>query len=307
MKKMSTSSARLLVLLGVVTLLSTQCFATTYYVNAVTGNDANAGVSAASPLLTVQKGLDKATAAGDIILVSPGTYKQNLVWKYSGTATQKITLQKNGVGTVFLKSADASTSPVIQITNFSNIIIDGFTITRDNVKNNAQGILVNSSGTVSMQNIEIRNCTFTAISWSTNPNVKPTTSQNAQPLIVYGRSSQPIQNINVHHCDFNNNITGQSEVCSFNSNINGFSATNNTLHDNTNIAIDVIGYEGENSNVNLDQAYNGIIANNVLYVNQSPYAEGASIYVDGGRAILIENNLIRDGDYGIEISAENDK
>lgn len=307
MKKMKVFFTKATIFLFAFLMLSAPCFAITYYVNAATGNDANSGVSAAAPLLTVQRGLDKATAAGDVILVSPGTYKQNLIWKYSGTSTQKITLQKNGVGTVFLKSTDASASPVVQVANFSNIIIDGFTISRDNVKNNAQGILIQSSGNVSMQNIEIKNCIFTGISWSTNPNIKPTVSQNAQPLIVYGRSTQPIQNISVHHCDFNNNITGQSEVCSFNSNINGFSATYNLLHDNTNIAIDVIGYEGENSNVNLDQAYNGVIANNLLYVNQSPYAEGASIYVDGGRAILIENNLIRDGDYGIEISAENNK
>lgn len=288
-------------------MAASENFATTYYVNAATGNDANNGTSAATALLTVQKGLDKASSPGDIILVSAGTYKQNLVWKFSGTAAAKITLQKNGSGTVYLKSADASASPVLQITNFSNIIVDGFTITRDNVKNNAQGILVNSSGSTFMQNIEIKNCVFTGINWSANPNTKPSASQNSQPFIVYGRSSQAIQNISVHDCDFNNNITGQSEVCSFNSNIDGFSATSNILHDNTNIAIDVIGFEGENSNVNLDQAHNGIIANNVFYVNQSPYAEGASIYVDGGKAVLIENNLIRDGDYGIEISAENDK
>ncbi len=78
------------------------------------------------------------------------------------------------------------------------------------------------------------------------------------------------------------------------------------LHDNTNIAIDVIGFEGENSNTTIDQARNGTIANNTFYENQSPYAEGASIYVDGGKSVLIERNLIHDGDYGIEISAEND-
>ncbi|MEP6682065.1 MAG: T9SS type A sorting domain-containing protein [Parafilimonas sp.] len=285
---------------------SVNAFATTYYVNAATGNDGNAGTSSSTALLTIQKALDKASAAGDIILVTPGIYKQNLAWKFSGTSSAKITLQKNGSGIVYVKSADASAAPVLQITNFSNIIIDGLTFTRDNAKNNAQGILINSSGSVLVQNIEIKNCVFTAINWNTNPNKKPTASQNSQPFIVYGRSSVAMQNISVHDCDFNNNITGQSEVCSFNSNIDGFSATNNLLHDNTNIAIDVIGFEGENSNVNIDQARNGTIANNTFYENQSPYAEGASIYVDGGKSVLIERNFIHDGDYGIEISAEND-
>ncbi len=301
----ATQSRKTLLAIGLFCCISAKIFATTYYVNAATGNDANNGVSPSTALLTIQKGLDKASSPGDVILISPGTYKQNLVWKFSGTAANKITLLKNGSGTVFIKSADASANPVMQITNFSNIIIDGFTITRDNAKNNAQGILINSSGSALMQNIEIKNCVFTGINWSTNPNTKPTVSQNSQPFIVYGRSSAAIQNINVHDCDFNNNITGQSEICSFNSNIDGFSATNNVLHDNTNIAIDVIGFEGENTNVNLDQARNGVISGNTLYVNQSPYSEGASIYVDGGKSVLIERNLIRDGDYGIEISAEN--
>lgn len=287
-------------------IFSPQTFATTYYVNASTGNDNNSGTSSSSALLTIQKALDKASVPGDIILVAPGTYKQNLAWKFSGTTSSKITLQKNGSGSVYVKSTDATANPVLQITNFSNIIIDGLTITRDVAKNNAQGILVNSSGCVAMQNIEIKNCVFTGINWSTNANVKPKASQNSQPFIVYGRSSAAIQNISIHNCDFNNNITGQSEVCSFNSNIDGFSAMNNVLHDNTNIAIDVIGFEGENSNTSIDQARNGTIANNTFYENQSPYAEGASIYVDGGKSVLIESNLIHDGDYGIEISAEND-
>lgn len=281
-------------------------FAVTYYVNAATGNDANTGTSPSSALLTIQKALDKASSPGDIILVTAGSYKQNLIWKFSGTPAAKITLQKNGSGTVYVKSADASASPVLQITNFSDIVVDGLTFTRDNAKNNAQGLLINSSGSAAIQNIEIKNCVFIGINWSTNPNKKPTASQNAQPLIVYGRSSIAIQNINVHDCDFNNNITGQSEVCSFNSNIDGFSAINNILHDNTNIAIDVIGFEGENNNVNLDQARKGVISGNNFYENQSPYAEGASIYVDGGKSVLIERNFIHDGDYGIEISAEND-
>lgn len=288
-------------------LFTVQSFATTYYVNAATGNDTNNGTSSSTPFQTIQKGLDKANSPGDIILVSAGTYKQNLVWKFSGTNANKISIQKNGSGTVYIKSADASATAILDITNLSNIIIEGFTFTRDNAKNNAQGILINSSGNISMQNIEIKNCTFTGINWSNNPNTKPTTSQNSQPLIVYGRSSNAIQNIYVHNCDFNNNITGQSEICSFNSNIDGFTVTNNVFHDNTNIGVDVIGYEGENNNVNLDQAHNGIISNNTFYENQSPYAEGASIYVDGGKGVLIENNLIHDGDYGIEISAENDK
>lgn len=299
--------SRIILMAAVGCIISVNNFANSYYVNAATGNDANMGTTASSALRTIQKGLDKAALPGDIILVAAGIYQQNLLWKFSGTAAQKIMLKKYGAGIVILKSSDATANPVLQITDFSNIIIDGFTITRDNARNNAQGLLINSSGSYAMQNIEIKNCVFTGINWNANPNLKPAVNQNAQPFIVYGRSTMAIQNIQLHDCNFNNNITGQSEVCSFNANIDGFSVTHNLLYNNTNIAIDVIGFEGENSNVNLDQARNGIISNNSLAVNQSPYAEGAGIYVDGGKSIIIENNQIRDGDYGIEISAENDK
>ena len=307
MMQMNTIQVRIIVL--TVTFLcvsSSLIFATNYYVNAATGNDANSGRSLALPFLTVQKALDKAVNPGDIILVEPGVYKQNLIWKHSGTIVSKITLKKRGTGIVYLKSADNIANPVLQITNCSNLIIDGCTFTRDNAKNNAQGLLINSFGLAAMQNIEVKNCVFTGINWSTNPNVKPTVSQNAQPFIVYGRSSMAITNINVHNCVFNNNITGQSEVCSINSNVDGFIITKNIFHDNTNIAIDAIGYERENVDITKDQAKNGIISLNTLYNNQSPYAEGASIYVDGGRSLIIERNKIYNGDYGIEISAEND-
>ncbi len=276
------------------------------YVDASAGNDSYSYTAndASHPFKTVQRALDL-VLAGDIILVNPGIYKQNLTWKISGTNALPVILQKNGSGTVYLKSADASAAAILDIPNIQNIIIDGLYFTRDNVKNDCQGIQITSSGNAASKNIEVRNCTFSGINWNTNPNIKPTTSQNSQPLIAYGRSSVAINNIYVHNCEFANNITGQSEVCSMNANIDGFTITNNSLHDNTNIAVDAIGHEGENSNVNIDQARNGVIANNVFFNNQSPYSEGASIYVDGGKSITIEKNLIYNGDYGIEISSEN--
>ncbi len=98
-------------------------------------------------------------------------------------------------------SEDAFANAVLEITNKEHIIIDGLTFTRDNAKNNAVGLLIQSSANNNAGVIEIKNCVFTRINWSTNPNVKPTGSQNSQPLIVYGRSSAAITNINIHDCD----------------------------------------------------------------------------------------------------------
>ena len=94
-------------------------------------------------------------------------------------------------------------------------------------------------------------------------------------------------------------------------NVTNFTITNNTIHDNDNIAIDAIGFEGVSSNAALDYARNGVISGNTIYnisgINNP--GEGNSydadgIYVDGGSQILIERNLIHHVDIGIEAAAE---
>ena len=89
MMQMNTTQVRIIVLMATILgASSSHIFATNYYVNAATGNDANSGRSLALPFLTVQKALDRAVNPGDIILVEPGVYKQNLIWKYSGTSVR---------------------------------------------------------------------------------------------------------------------------------------------------------------------------------------------------------------------------
>ena len=105
--------------------------------------------------------------------------------------------------------------------------------------------------------------------------------------------------------------TGGSESVNVDGNVTNFSITNNTIHDNDNIAIDAIGFEGVSANPALDYARNGVISGNTIYnisgINNP--GEGNSydadgIYVDGGSQILIERNLIHHVDIGIEAAAE---
>ena len=49
--------------------------AKTVYVNAVTGSDANDGLTTNTPLLTLQAAVD-AAAAADLVLAAPGVYNQ---------------------------------------------------------------------------------------------------------------------------------------------------------------------------------------------------------------------------------------
>ncbi len=60
-----------LMIFGLLSLLTSSAFATTYYV-ATTGSDSNPGTSA-SPFRTIKYAYSK-VAAGDMILVRPGKY-----------------------------------------------------------------------------------------------------------------------------------------------------------------------------------------------------------------------------------------
>ena len=82
----------------------------------------------------------------------------------------------------------------------------------------------------------------------------------------------------------------------------------NIVHDNDNIGIDFIGFEGYGSP---DQARNGSCIRNTVYninfANNTNYqgikmADG--IYVDGGTNIIIERNTVYNCNLGIEVASE---
>jgi Right handed beta helix region len=95
------------------------------------------------------------------------------------------------------------------------------------------------------------------------------------------------------------------------------------VHDDNNIAIGAIGYEGVAPKGSMcgselcDRARNGEISGNTVYnitSNHNPaYGSGANnhsygadgIYIDGGTQITIERNLVHNTDIGIEMSSEN--
>jgi len=62
----------------------------TYYVSATTGNDSNAGTSIGAAKATIGAGENLATSAGDIVYIAPGTYREQVVHGYSGTAADRI-------------------------------------------------------------------------------------------------------------------------------------------------------------------------------------------------------------------------
>lgn len=275
---------------------------TNYYVSN-SGNNSNNG-SINAPFLDIQNALWIATA-GDNIYLRAGTYAEKLAWTNSGTAGNPITLSNynNEVVTISGVSAtNASQAALIQINSKSYIRISGIKFA-DNIMSNADGINVQGSGT----DIEITNCEFSNIGWTSIKSTMPTPNDNAHAIVFIGTTLNSyndilVSNNNIHDC-----ITGYSESLTMVGNVENFTIENNSLQYNTNIGIDAAGHfswTGAPENVNY--ARNGSIKNNTVSDFDGPTALDAAggIYVDGGSNITIENNTVFNYKVGFSIGCE---
>ncbi len=110
----------------------------------------------------------------------------------------------------------------------------------------------------------------------------------------------------VHHLQ-----TGSSESLVVNGNVTNFRITHNVVHDNNNIGIDVIGFERTLPTLPSTRLATGVVsgnlAHNITSRGNPAYGNDENsdgIYVDGGTRILIEENMIHDVDFGIELASE---
>jgi hypothetical protein len=147
-------------------------------------------------------------------------------------------------------------------------------------------------------------------------------TRDAHGIAVYGTDpSIPISNLIIDNCEIYNCILGSSETLVVNGNVDGWQISNNNIHNNDNIGIDVIGWEGKCPTASLDQARNGVISGNTVHdiCTESVYINGSAkfnpcygkddhssdlIYVDGGKDTIIQNNICYNGDFGIEVASE---
>jgi hypothetical protein len=266
-----------------------------------TGSDTNTGQTTAAPFKTFKQALTVAVP-GDTIFARGGTYSEKIVISKSGTPGRPITLKNVPGETPVLDGTGLSADydGMINLTNKNYIIIDGFEIR--NLKSNSDdatpiGISVYGTGTgIQLLNNRIHNIE--------SPN------GNAHGIRVYGTSGTlPISDITISYNEINNCKLGQSEALVLNGNVDGFKVNYNKVHDNDNIGIDFIGYEG--TAPNNDYARNGECVGNLVYnissAKNPTYGGDTSaggIYVDGGANILIDRNIIKYADIGIEVATE---
>jgi len=106
-------------------------------------------------------------------------------------------------------------------------------------------------------------------------------------------------------------MRGKSESLTVNGNVTYFQITNDLVHDNDNIGIDAIGYEGVGP-VGYDEAMYGEISGNTVYnisgitnPGEGYEYDADGLYCDGCAYVTIERNVIIQTDYGIETTSEN--
>ena len=277
----------------------------TYYV-AVSGSDANLG-TLASPWRHIQYALNR-VSAGSTVNVLTGVYNEYVNFPNSGTAGNYIVLQNYAGNAPVIDGTNLPISGevgLVSIVNQQYIKLIGFEV-RNLKAGGAQsafphGISIRGNGAF----IEIRNNKVHDIENSCN-------HCGAHGIAAYGRDpNASIHDLIIDGNEVYNGKFGWSESMVLNGNVEFFTVSNNIVHDNDNIGIDFIGFEGENPNPALDRARDGTVVGNLVY-NINSFGNPAygtersagGIYVDGGTRIVIERNIVHDSNLGVELGSE---
>jgi hypothetical protein len=275
----------------------------TFYV-AKNGNDGNSG-SYTAPWLTIQHAANT-TTAGATVYVETGVYNESVNFPNSGTASNYITFTNYPGQTATIDGTGltvSGTEGLINIVNQSYITVSGFEIrnyTTSKAAPTPAGVWITGSGTgLQILNNLVHNITTTSEK-----------SGNAFGIAVYGTSSTPITKLTISGNQVYNLKTGNSESLNVDGNVTYFTISNNVVHDNDNIGIDAIGFEGVGPSGS-DQAKYGEISGNTVY-NITSYGNPAygnqyaadGLYCDGCAYVTFERNTVYKCDLNMEAASE---
>jgi hypothetical protein len=276
------------------------------------GSDSNPGTIGA-PWLTIQHAANS-VSAGATVYVFGGVYNESVNFPASGTASAPITFESYPGQTAVIDGAGVSCCSsnggggnaiqgLINIVNQSYLVLAGFEIrdfTTSNPAYTPAGVWITGSGT----GIQLLNNLLHNITTSSEEN------GNAFGIAVYGTSQTPISHLVISGNEVYSLKTGNSESVNVDGNVTNFAITNNLVHDNDNIGIDAIGYEGVGP-VGHDEAMYGEIRGNTIYnisgihnAGEGNSYDADGVYCDGCAYVTVEDNLIHNVDYGIEVASE---
>jgi hypothetical protein len=279
--------------------------ASNYFVS-VSGSDSNAGTESA-PWRHIQYAVNQ-VGPGSTIYVMEGVYKEKVRFSTSGSSSGGyITLQNYPGHTPVIDGSGLGVKDekgLIVIRNKSYIRVVGLRLRNLKASSSSAfpaGIWVKGHG----HHIELVDNVVHHIENSCR-------NCGAHGIAVYGRSANAsIHDILIEGNEVRNCKLGWSESLVLNGNVEDFLVLNNSIHDNDNIGIDLIGYEGECPDPALDRPRDGVVAGNLVFNIDSrgnpAYGDercADGIYVDGGTRIVIERNIVHDTNIGIELASE---
>ena len=289
---------------------------TTLYVSPK-GSDSDTGCLRA-PLKSAQVAIDRLGAAGGTIVFDGGRY---LGQRITIANRSHITLKAAPGQTPVLDGKGITppdgSSGMIEIRDSTDITVQGLTVTgyrTESMEKMPIGIYVTGSGTA----IVLRG---NHVHHLGNDNATMGSYDiNAHGIAVYGRNAKKsISDVTIVGNELDHLVLGASESLVVNGNVDGWSITDNNIHDNNNIGIDAIGFEptisGAARFTDVNRARNGVIARNTVSRiisegNPAYYEDGGwcncadGIYIDGGLSIEITKNRVDASDIGIEVASE---
>lgn len=276
---------------------------------ATNGNDANAG-TVQLPWRHLQVAADR-VGAGDTVCARGGIYNELL----------SVTSGGSDLGGAIVFEAYPGEQPIldgaglpipggqwgmITLQDVNRVVVRGFEVRNYTTAMNAPvpiGIYVTGAGHgIRLLDNHIHDIRTTGSGCAAN----------AFGLKVDGaRLAASISDLVIAGNEIDNLVLGCSESLSLDGNVEHWQIIGNSVHDTNNIAIGAIGFEGVAPDPSVDQARDGLIADNTVY-NITSFGNPAygnfyaadGIYVDGGTRIVIERNLVHHADIGIEVASE---
>lgn len=261
----------------------------------VGGSDSSGSGAIEKPYATIGRAL-QGIKAGQTIYIRGGVYQETITFNTSGKENAYITLRNYEGEEVILDHSGNSNETMIDLGGQSYIHIEGLEL-RNNTNKWAYGFyLGNGESNIIIKNNKIHDL------YASKPS-SPSSGANA--IICYGeRADKSINNILIEGNEVYDCNTGWCEAISITGNCEYVSVSNNRVSNTGNIGIDFCGNFGYCEDPSLDQPRYCVARGNVISEANSAYATSYGLYVDGGRDILFENNIIYDSQGGIEVGAE---
>lgn len=242
---------------------------------------------------SVQGALDAANAGDTVRVRQQATpYHEKVAFPRSGDAVNgPIVLAAYPGDRPVLDGTGVAGDNLVLIDGRSYVQLVGFELRNNLGVSDGSGVRILGSGT----HIEIRDTVIHDVRGS-----------DAMGITVYGTGAAPIADLVIDGNEIYDCEPYRSEALTLNGNVTDFQVTNNLVRDVNNIGIDVIGGETDIQPDPAKVARNGLVRGNVvLRANEQGGGFAGGIYVDGGRDVVIERNLVSGADLGIEVGAEN--